>query len=36
VDPFARKLLAGELEDGAVLEVSAGQDGLVIGRAKVH
>jgi ATP-dependent Clp protease ATP-binding subunit ClpB len=36
VDPIARKLLAGELEDGAVIEVSAGQDGLVIGRAKVH
>ena len=36
VDPIARKLLAGDLEDGAVIEVSAGQDGLVIGRAKVH
>ncbi|HEX3887710.1 MAG TPA: ATP-dependent chaperone ClpB [Phenylobacterium sp.] len=36
VDPIARKLLAGDLEDGAVIEVTAGQDGLVIGRAKVH
>ncbi len=36
VDPIARKLLAGELEDGAVIEVSAGDDGLEIGRARVH
>jgi ATP-dependent Clp protease ATP-binding subunit ClpB len=36
VDPIARKLLAGDLEDGAVIDVTAGQDGLVIGRAKVH
>jgi ATP-dependent Clp protease ATP-binding subunit ClpB len=36
VDPIARKLLAGELEDGAVIDVSAGEDGLAIGRAKVH
>ncbi len=36
VDPIARKLLAGDLADGAVIDVSAGQDGLLIGRAKVH
>ncbi|HYD44393.1 MAG TPA: ATP-dependent chaperone ClpB, partial [Phenylobacterium sp.] len=36
VDPIARKLLAGELEDGAVIGVGAGADGLEIGRAAVH
>ena len=36
IDPIARKLLAGDLEDGAVIDVQAGQDGLEIGRAKVH
>ena len=36
VDPIARKLLAGEFEDGSVIDVSAGEDGLVIGRAQVH
>jgi ATP-dependent Clp protease ATP-binding subunit ClpB len=36
VDPIARKLLAGELEDGAVIDVHAGGEGLEIGRAKVH
>ena len=36
VDPIARKLLAGDLEDGAVIDVRAGGDGLEIGRAKVH
>ena len=36
VDPIARKLLAGDLEDGSVIDVTANQDGLVIGRAKVH
>jgi ATP-dependent Clp protease ATP-binding subunit ClpB len=36
VDPIARKLLAGELEDGTVIDVEAGDDGLEIGRAKVH
>lgn len=36
VDPIARKLLAGEVEDGAAIAVSAGNDGLEIGRAKVH
>ena len=36
VDPIARKLLAGELADGSVIEVSADEDGLVIGKARVH
>ncbi|HEV2531365.1 ATP-dependent chaperone ClpB [Phenylobacterium sp.] len=36
VDPIARKLLAGDLADGAVIDVEAGEDGLQIGRAKVH
>ncbi|MDP1875440.1 ATP-dependent chaperone ClpB [Phenylobacterium sp.] len=36
IDPIARKLLAGDLEDGAVIDVQASDDGLVIGRAQVH
>jgi len=36
VDPIARKLLAGELDDGAVIDVEAAEHGLEIGRAKVH
>ncbi|HEY0053702.1 MAG TPA: ATP-dependent chaperone ClpB, partial [Caulobacteraceae bacterium] len=37
VDPIAKKLLAGEFEDGAVIGVSAGEGGaLEIGRARVH
>jgi ATP-dependent Clp protease ATP-binding subunit ClpB len=36
VDPIAKKLLAGEFEDGAVIAVSAGRDGLEIGKARVH
>ncbi|WP_421730921.1 ATP-dependent chaperone ClpB [Brevundimonas sp.] len=36
VDPIAKKLLAGELEDGSVIAVSAGSDGLEIGKARVH
>jgi ATP-dependent Clp protease ATP-binding subunit ClpB len=36
VDPIARKLLAGDLEDGSVIEVGSTGDGLAIGRAKVH
>ncbi|MBL8772570.1 MAG: ATP-dependent chaperone ClpB [Phenylobacterium sp.] len=36
IDPIARKLLAGELEDGAVIDVHAGDEGLQIARAKVH
>jgi len=36
IDPIARKLLAGELDDGSVIGVQPGADGLEIGRAKVH
>ena len=36
VDPIARKLLAGDLMDGSVIEVSAGASGLEIGKALVH
>ena len=36
VDPIARKLLAGEVKDGGVISVSAGGDGLEIGKARVH
>ncbi|WP_309646093.1 ATP-dependent chaperone ClpB [Phenylobacterium sp.] len=36
VDPIARKLLAGELEDGSVIQVGATAEGLEIGKAKVH
>ncbi len=36
VDPIARKLLAGEIEDGSVIAVSAGDGGLSIGKARVH
>jgi len=36
VDPMAKKLLAGEIEDGSVVAVSAGADGLEIGKARVH
>ncbi|CAN5326893.1 ATP-dependent chaperone ClpB [soil metagenome] len=36
VDPIAKKLLAGDLADGSVIAVSAGADGLVIGKARVH
>ena len=36
VDPIARKLLAGEIEDGSVIAVSAGDEGLEIGKARVH
>ncbi|MDP3404988.1 MAG: ATP-dependent chaperone ClpB [Brevundimonas sp.] len=36
VDPMAKKLLAGELEDGSVIAVSAGSEGLTIGKARVH
>lgn len=36
IDPVARKLLAGDLVDGSVIEVHAGADGLEIGRARVH
>ncbi len=36
IDPIARQLLAGELEDGAVIAVHGSGEGLEIGRAKVH
>ena len=36
IDPIARKLLSGDLADGAVIDVQAGEGGLVIGRARVH
>ena len=36
IDPIARKLLAGDLADGAVIDVHAGEGALSIGRAKVH
>jgi ATP-dependent Clp protease ATP-binding subunit ClpB len=36
IDPIARKLLAGDLDDGAVIDVRGGEGGLEIGRAKVH
>jgi ATP-dependent Clp protease ATP-binding subunit ClpB len=36
MDNIARKLLAGEVEDGSVIEVKASADGLEIGRALVH
>ena len=36
IDPIARKLLAGDLADGAVIQVGAGADGLEIGRATVN
>jgi ATP-dependent Clp protease ATP-binding subunit ClpB len=36
IDPIARKLLAGDLEDGSVIQVRAGEGALVIGKAQVH
>jgi ATP-dependent Clp protease ATP-binding subunit ClpB len=36
VDPIARKLLAGEIADGAVIQVGGSNDGLEIGKAQVH
>ncbi|MGI8839618.1 MAG: ATP-dependent chaperone ClpB [Caulobacteraceae bacterium] len=36
IDPIAKKLLAGEFADGAVIQVGAGDDGLEIGRATVN
>jgi ATP-dependent Clp protease ATP-binding subunit ClpB len=36
VDPIARKLLAGELQDGQAIAVTVGDDKLEIGRAQVH
>jgi ATP-dependent Clp protease ATP-binding subunit ClpB len=36
VDPIARKLLAGEIGDGGVIAVTAGEGGLEIGKMRVH
>ncbi len=36
IDPIARKLLTGEFDEGAVIQVGVGADGLAIGRAAVH
>jgi len=36
VDVIARKLLAGELVDGAVIAVTADEHGLVLGKPLVH
>ena len=36
IDLIAKKLLAGDLADGAVIQVSANDDQLEIGRATVN
>jgi ATP-dependent Clp protease ATP-binding subunit ClpB len=36
IDPIARLLLNGGLQDGDVIQVGAGEDRLVIGKAQVH
>ena len=36
MDNIARKLLAGDIADGSVIEVKASADGLEIGKALVH
>ena len=36
VDPIAKRLLAGDIKDGEVVSVTAGEGGLEFGRAKVH
>ncbi len=36
VDPMAKKLLAGEIEDGSVVVVTVGTEGLEIGKARMH
>jgi ATP-dependent Clp protease ATP-binding subunit ClpB len=36
VDPIARRLLAGEFADGAVINVAGGAEGLQIGRATLQ
>jgi ATP-dependent Clp protease ATP-binding subunit ClpB len=36
VDPIAKKLLGGELEDGGVISVAAGDGGLAIGKATLQ
>ena len=36
IDPIAKSLLAGDIADGQVVQVSAGDDGLKIGRATLQ
>ena len=36
MDLIARKLLAGEIADSSVLEVTPGDDGLEVGKATVN
>ena len=36
MDPIAKKLLAGDLIDGSVIQVGASEDGLEIGRATLN
>jgi ATP-dependent Clp protease ATP-binding subunit ClpB len=36
VDPIAKKLLAGDIEDGSVIAVTTGAGGLEIGKVRVH
>ncbi|HEX4096178.1 MAG TPA: AAA family ATPase, partial [Caulobacteraceae bacterium] len=36
VDPIAKKLLAGQIADGEVIQVSVGDDGLEIGKATLQ
>jgi ATP-dependent Clp protease ATP-binding subunit ClpB len=36
MDPIARKLLAGEIEDGSVIHVGFADGALTVGRAVVH
>ena len=36
IDPIAKQLLAGEIADGEVITVSAGEDALVIGKATLQ
>jgi ATP-dependent Clp protease ATP-binding subunit ClpB len=36
VDPAAKRFLAGDIKDGEVIAVSAGESGLEIGKAKVR
>jgi ATP-dependent Clp protease ATP-binding subunit ClpB len=36
IDPIAKRLLAGELEDGGVIAVGAGESGLAIGKATLQ
>jgi len=36
VDPIAKKLLAGDLDDGSAIEVTGAGDQLAIAKAAVH